>query len=91
MSSKPDDLEAVRSLADKARGAVLLSDGKAPVLESGDDADRERLRRAVGAESKGPLFLAPDGSWAAVVNRVAPGLWMWSFGAAAPGTMRDLT
>ena len=81
--AKPIDEAAVRSLADKARGAVLLSDGKAPVLESGDDADRARLRRAVGSETKGPLFLAPDGSWAAVVSQLAPGLWMWSFGAAA--------
>jgi protein kinase-like protein len=81
--AKPIDEAAVRSLADKARGAVLLSDGKAPVLESGDDADRERLRRAVGSEAKGPLYLAPDGSWAAVVSQLAPGLWMWSFGAAA--------
>jgi hypothetical protein len=84
--AKPIDEAAVRSLADKARGAVLLSDGKAPVLESGDDADRERLRRAVGSEAKGPLFLAPDGSWAAVVSQLAPGLWMWSFGAAAHDT-----
>jgi len=82
--AKPIDEAAVRSLAEKARGAVLLSDGKAPVLESGDDSERERLRRAVGSEGKGPLFLAPDGSWAAVVSRLAPGLWMWSFGAAAP-------
>ncbi len=80
--AKPIDEAAVRSLAEKARGAVLLSDGKAPVLDSGDDAERERLRRAVGSESKGPLFLATDGSWAAVVSQLAPGLWMWSYGAA---------
>jgi len=84
--AKPIDEAAVRSLADKARGAVLLSDGKAPVLESGDEGERERLRGAVGAETKGPLFIAPDGSWAAVVSQLAPGLWMWSFGGAAHDT-----
>jgi len=84
--AKPIDEAAVRSLADKARGAVLLSDGKAPVLESGDEGERERLRGAVGAATKGPLFIAPDGSWAAVVSQLAPGLWMWSFGGAAHDT-----
>ncbi len=87
--AKPLDEAVVRTLAEKARGAVLLSDGKSAVLESGDAAERALLRRAVGAEPKGPLYAAPEGSWAAVVSPIAPGLWLWSFGgstAARDGT-----
>jgi len=85
--AKPIDEAAVRRLADKARGAVLLSDGKSPVIETGDGAERALLHRAVGAEGKGPLYAGAesDGSpapWAASVSQLAPGLWMWTFGAA---------
>jgi hypothetical protein len=85
--AKPIDEAVVRRLAEKARGAVLLSDGKTPVIESGDPAERALLHRAVGAEGKGPLFAGTDADgapapWAAAVSQLAPGLWMWSFGAA---------
>ena len=47
--AKPIDDAAVRKLAEKARGAVLLSDGKRAVIEAGADAETELLRAAVGA------------------------------------------
>jgi Protein kinase domain len=80
--AKPIDESTIRNLAEKARGAVLLSDGNAPVLETGDGADRVLLRQAVGTEQKGPIYAAPDGTWAASVNQLAPGLWMWTYAAA---------
>ena len=80
--AQPIDEAAVRTLADKAHGAVLLSDGKAPVIETGDSADRALLHRVVGGEQKGPLYVAPDGTWGAAVSPLAPGLWMWTFAAA---------
>jgi hypothetical protein len=84
--AKPIDEAVVRKLAEKARAAVLLSDGKSAVIETGDAAERALLRRAVGAEQKGPVYAAPEGAtdraWAAVVIQLAPGLWMWTFGGA---------
>jgi hypothetical protein len=83
--AKPIDEEAVRKLSEKAQGAVLLSDGKAAVIEAGSESERNRLRGAVGAEGQGPLYAAPggDGSWAAAVSTLAPGLWMWTLASAA--------
>ncbi len=63
--AKPIDEAVVRSLADKARGAVLLSDGKAPVLESGDDgraraaAPRRRRGEPRGRSSSRPTGAGP--------------------------------
>ena len=85
--AKPIDEAAVRQLADKARGAVLLSDGRSAIVESGDGAERALLRRAVGAEQKSPIYEAPDGAWGASVSQLAPGLWMWTY--AAPASARD--
>ncbi|HET6149914.1 MAG TPA: serine/threonine-protein kinase [Polyangia bacterium] len=89
--AKPIDEATLRRLADKAHGAVLLSDGKSAVLETGDGAERALLRHAVGAEGKGPIYLgggregsdgkSSDGVWAAAVSPLAPNLWMWTFGA----------
>jgi hypothetical protein len=88
--ARPVDEAAVRKLSEKARGAVLLSDGKIPVIETGPDGQRELLRTAVGSEGKGPLFQPPpqpgaDASphWAAAVSPLAPGLWMWTFASGA--------
>ena len=52
--AKPIDDAAVRKLAEKARGAVLLSDGHAPSSRRAPDAERELLRAAVGSETRGP-------------------------------------
>ena len=81
--AKPIDDAAVRKLAEKARGAVLLSDGTRPVIEAGADSERELLRAAVGAETKGPIFESKDGTWAAAVSPLVPGLWLWTFASGA--------
>jgi hypothetical protein len=86
--ARPIDEAAVRKLSEKARGAVLLSDGKSPVIETGADAQRELLRSAVGSEGKGPIFQPTpgpgiDSTWAAAVSPVAPSLWMWTFASGA--------
>jgi serine/threonine protein kinase len=81
--ARPIDEAAVRKLSEKARGAVLLSDGKSAVIQTGADAQRELLRGAVGSEGKGPIFQAALGSgadaWAAAVSPIAPSLWLWTF------------
>jgi hypothetical protein len=69
-------------LADRAHGAVLLSDGKSSVIEAGAEAERTLLRRAVGQERSGPLFEPADATWAAAVSQLAPNLWMWTYAGA---------
>jgi hypothetical protein len=85
--AKPIDDGAVRKLAEKSRGAVLLSDGSHAVIEAGPEPERDLLRTAVGAEARGPIFESPDGSpggtWAAAVSPLVPGLWLWSFASGA--------
>jgi hypothetical protein len=86
--ARPIDEAAVRKLSEKAHGAVLLSDGKTPVIETGTDSQKELLRTAVGSEGKGPIFQpvggpGVDASWAASVSPLAPSLWMWSFASGA--------
>jgi hypothetical protein len=85
--AKPVDDGAVRKLAEQARGAVLLSDGAHAVIEAGPEPERDLLRTAVGSETRGPIFEPPDGSpdgtWAAAVSPLVPGLWLWSFASGA--------
>ena len=81
--ARPIDDAAIRKLADKARAPVLLSDGTRAVLEAGPEPERTLLHAAIGAESRGPIYEAPDGSWAAAVSSVVPGLWLWTFGGGA--------
>jgi hypothetical protein len=81
--ARPIDEAAIRKLADKARGPVLLSDGTHAVLEAGADPERSLLHAAIGSETGGPIYQAPDGSWAAAVSSVVPGLWLWTFGGGA--------
>jgi hypothetical protein len=81
--AKPIDEAAVRKLAEKARGGVLLSDGQRAVIEAGPDPEREQLRAAVGAETRGPIYESKDGTWAAAVSPLVPGLWLWTYASGA--------
>jgi tRNA A-37 threonylcarbamoyl transferase component Bud32 len=85
--ARPIDEAAVRRLSEKARGAILLSDGKNAVIQTGAEPERDLLRAAIGSEGGGPIF-APhtgtgDGTWAAAVSPLAPSLWMWTFASGA--------
>jgi hypothetical protein len=81
--ARPIDDGAVRKLAEKARGAVLLSDGKRAVIEAGPEPERDLLRTAVGSEAKGPIFEGADGTWAAAQRPLVPGLSLWTFASGA--------
>jgi hypothetical protein len=81
--AKPIDDTAVRKLAEKARGGVLLSDGSRAVIEAGPEPEREQLRAAIGSETRGPIFEGKDGTWAAAVSPLVPGLWLWTFASGA--------
>ena len=81
---RPIEEGAIRKLAEKARGAVLLSDGARAVLEAGPGPERELLHAAVGAEKRVPIYQPTADSgpiWAAAVSSVVPGLWLWTYGA----------
>jgi hypothetical protein len=77
----------VRKLSGKAHGAVLLSDGKAAVIQTGSETELDVLRGAIGSEIVAPLYApaagAADTSWAAAVSSLAPSLWMWTYGSGA--------
>jgi hypothetical protein len=81
--AKPIDDGIVRKLAEKSRGAVLLSDGTRAVIEAGIEPERDLLRTAIGAEALGPIFQSADGTWAAAVSPLVPGLWLWSYASGA--------
>jgi serine/threonine-protein kinase len=81
--ARPIDEAAVRKLAEKARGGVLLSDGQRAVIEAGPEPERELLRAAVGSETRGPIYEGKDGSWAAAVSPLVPGLWLWTYASGA--------
>ncbi len=89
--AKPIDDAAIRKLAEKAGAPILLSDGAHAVLEAGAEPERELLHAAIGAEGRGPIYQPPvgtpdgtsDGTWAAAVSPVVPGLWLWTFGGGA--------
>jgi hypothetical protein len=83
--AKPIDQAALRKLADKAGGAVALSDGRTALVDAGPDRERELLKQAFGSEGRGALFQSPDGSWAAAVAPVTPGLWLWTYAAGGSG------
>ncbi len=85
--ARPIDEAAVRKLSEAARGAVLLSDGKTAVIQTGAEPQRDLLRTLVGSEARGPLLQPAAGdadvSWAASVSALAPSLWMWTYGSGA--------
>ncbi|HEX4404223.1 MAG TPA: serine/threonine-protein kinase [Polyangia bacterium] len=86
--ARPIDEAAVRKLSEAARGAVLLSDGKNAVIQTGAEPQRDLLRTLVGSEARGPLLQPAAGgdadvSWAASVSALAPSLWMWTYGSGA--------
>ncbi len=67
--ARPIEEGAIRKLADKARGAVLLSDGSRAVLEAGPEPERELLHAAIGAEKRGPIYQPPEGRGAHLGRR----------------------
>jgi serine/threonine protein kinase len=86
--AKPVDQAMLRRLADQAGNAVLLTDGRASLIDAGPVAERTRLARAIGSENRNPLFHAADGTWVAAATQAGPGLWLWTF-TSASAAMHD--
>ena len=82
--AKPLDQATVRGLADKAGGAVMLTDGETSLIEAGPEQERALLKQALEARGDQP-FVSPDGRWAAVPSVVAPGLSLWTYASGGVG------
>ncbi|MES1172533.1 MAG: hypothetical protein ABUL77_04800, partial [Bacteroidota bacterium] len=80
--AKPIDQPALRKLADRTGGAVILTDGRKTLIDAGPATERDLLVQAIGSESNAPVFHGAGGSWAAATTRVGPGLWLWTYAAA---------
>jgi len=81
--AKPLDKTIVKELANRSRGAVLLSDGKKSLVSAGAATEVEILEDLVGREGTGGVQDAPQGGqWAARATPVH-GLWMWTYASAA--------
>ncbi len=80
--AKPVDAAVMRGLADRVGGAVVLTNGRAVLIDAGPESERALLTKALGSESAGQVFHGTDGAWAAALAPVAPGLWLWTFVSA---------
>ena len=76
--ARPFDADLAEELAKRARGAVLLSDGKRALIAAGQPAQRAHLLGAVGAEAEAAHV--GDG-WAAAPAPLGKGTWLWVHGA----------
>jgi hypothetical protein len=75
--ARPYDEAFLRETAERAGGAMLLSDGQKVLARSGAPVELDHLASAIGHEADGQPFVAPDGTWAASATPVAPRLWLW--------------
>ena len=83
--AKPLDQAILAKLAEKSGGALSLSDGKASILDAGNETERIRLRGVVGKERNELFFEAttPEGAregiWAASASPLVSGQWLWAY------------
>jgi hypothetical protein len=80
--ARPLDDGGLRDIAERAGGAVLLSDGKTPLAKTGAEPELALLLTAVGHESEPAPQVAPDGTWAAMAMPLGPRLWLWTHASA---------
>lgn len=83
--AKPIDAALLRETAERAGGAVLLSDGKRALADGGAAAEVEALRAVLGKENQGTVA-DTEGRHAARAAPLAPGVWLWTYAAAPPAT-----
>jgi serine/threonine protein kinase len=80
--ARPFDEGTLREIAERAGGAVLVSDGKKALAQSGSPPEIAVLSQAVGHEKDAEPSVAPDGTWGASVLPLGPHLWLWTHASA---------
>jgi hypothetical protein len=88
--ARPYDDRFLGELAERAGGALLLTDGKTVLARAGSQPEVNVLGTALGHESDSEPFVAPDGAWTASAVPVTPRLWLWVH-ASALAAARDAT
>lgn len=81
------DAAMLASIAARAGGAVVLSDGRSSLAAAGPEEQQAALAALVGQEAAGPQ-VAADGSFAASPVELAPSVYLWSYTDAAPAVLR---
>jgi hypothetical protein len=72
----------LRELAERAGGAVLISDGAKALAQSGSPQEIALLSTAIGHEGDPEPPVAPDGTWGTTVLPLGPRLWLWTHASA---------
>jgi hypothetical protein len=80
--ARPFDEAILRELAERAGGAVLISDGVKALAQSGSPQEIALLSTAIGHEKDPEPPVAPDGTWGTTVLPLAPRLWLWTHASA---------
>ncbi len=80
--ARPMEESWLREAADKAGGAIMLSDTKRPLDRNGSTKEINLLSGLVGKEAATPRPGAQDGTWAAAAAQLGPGLWVWVYTSA---------
>ncbi len=87
---KPIDVALLDEISARVHGAVMLTDGHAPMLAVGRADEREHLRASLGSEGSG---LHAGEGWVAAAATLAPGVFLWVHGRGgdeASGVPLDL-
>ena len=80
--ARPFDEGLLREIAERAGGAVLISDGARALAQSGSPQEIALLSTAIGHEGDPEPPVAPDGTWGTAVLPLAPRLWLWTHASA---------
>jgi hypothetical protein len=76
--ARPLDAALLNEAGERAGAALLLTDGRKVLAQSGAKPDLDQLQTAIGKESSAGTFAEREGTWAASVAMIAPNLWLWA-------------
>jgi hypothetical protein len=77
--AKALDAALLKSIAQRAREPLAISDGKLIRATSGDDA--LALEKLAGREGERAIVVEPSGAWVAASEPIARGLFLWTLAA----------
>ncbi|HXU80806.1 MAG TPA: serine/threonine-protein kinase [Polyangia bacterium] len=80
--ARPFDEGLLREIAERAGGAVLISDGARVLAKSGSPQEIALLSTALGHEKDAEPPVDPEGAWGASALPLGPRLWLWTHASA---------